>query len=113
MPIEPASIHIDDDPELVDWIKKNPLYIFRAGKSLSLRRMAIKLNTTQTTISKWEDGTSYPTDENITKIAKVIGSKLDDLKKVWRDWYELRHPPTEQRNGKAKSENGNTTKDGK
>jgi len=102
MPVEVASLQIDD-PQVVQWIRKNPLHQYRSTNRWSLRRAAIKCNVTPTTVSKWEDGTSYPTDENMIMIADAIKIGLVDLNALWRKWFDSKHQKEEQSDGNKKS----------
>jgi transcriptional regulator with XRE-family HTH domain len=98
MPMAPATLLIDDT-ELTDQIKQNPLYIWRSGKGYALRNVAARLGKSQTSVSKWEDGSAYPTDHHMTLIAKMMKVELSDLIGQWRTWYQIKHPP-EQTHGK-------------
>jgi len=97
-----------DDPELVSWIKQNPLYIFRESKGFALRNAAARLGRSQTTVSKWEDGTAYPTEDNMRLIAKMMKLAVGELNKQWRAWYQIKHPLEQTRSGdKQKDTNKN------
>jgi transcriptional regulator with XRE-family HTH domain len=86
MPMQPATLLIDD-VELVEKIKENPLYIYRTVQACALRNIAARLGRSQTTVSKWEDGSAYPTDDNMALLAKLMKVELDTLKTQWREWF--------------------------
>jgi transcriptional regulator with XRE-family HTH domain len=86
MPMQPATLLIDD-VELVEKIKENPLYIYRTAQASALRNIAARLGRSQTTVSKWEDGSAYPTDDNMALLAKLMKVDLDKLKTQWREWF--------------------------
>jgi transcriptional regulator with XRE-family HTH domain len=102
MPMQPATLMIDD-VELVGKIKENPLYIYRTANGNALRNIAARLGRSQTTVSKWEDGSAYPTDDNMALLAKLMKVDLDKLKTQWREWFN-KHVMTNEVNtdGKVK-----------
>ena len=99
-----AATLVIDDPELVEWIKQNPLFKYRTEKPYALRNVASRLGRSQTTVSKWEDGSSYPTEENMKLIAKLMKLPLADLIKQWREWYEIKHSPEHRQDGNQKKD---------
>lgn len=109
MPVKAGAIHINDE-EVIRQIESNPLFKFRRQNGWALRIVAAKIGCSQTTVSKWEDGSSYPMDENMIKIAEVMKCGPDDLKLLWRAWYDLKPVKDEQSNGDKKD---TSKKDGK
>lgn len=101
MPMQPATLMIED-PELVETIKQNPLFIYRSEHSYALRNVAARIGVTRTTISQWEDGTAYPTESNMALIAKCMKVDKDELAKQWRAWYEIKHAPERLNDGNKK-----------
>lgn len=101
---KPGTIVIDD-PDVVGRIQTNPLYIYRSENAWSLRIMAAKCGVTQTTVSKWEDGTSYPTDDNMAKIAEVIKTDSKLLAARWREWYQLNNAAKDTNHDNEKETN--------
>lgn len=86
MPMQ-ATTFLIDDAELIEKIKENPLYKYRATKPFALRNVAARLGKSPTSIQKWEDGSAYPTDENMALLAKLMKVDLDVLKVQWREWF--------------------------
>lgn len=98
MPMQAGAIQITDE-EVVRQIESNPLFKFRKQNGWALRIVAAKLGCSQTTVSKWEDGSSYPMDENMIKLAGLMKLSFDDLAKLWREWYQLSYKKDDQTNG--------------
>jgi transcriptional regulator with XRE-family HTH domain len=110
MPVPVATLQITDQ-EVVSLIRQNPLFKHREQQSWSLRIVAAKCSCTPTTVSKWEDGTSYPTDDNMIKIAETMKMNATELSARWRAWYQLREKKEE--NGDGNQKDTSKTKTGK
>lgn len=100
MPVQPGVIQIKDQG-VIRQIRANPLFKFREQNAWSLRIVAAKIGCSQTTVSKWEDGSSYPMDENMIKIAEIMKCGLEDLKILWREWHNVKYIE-EENNGNKK-----------
>lgn len=57
----------------------NKIYELRKRKNLTQEDLAILLDISDKSISKWENGTSKPTIENLKKISNIFDISLDDL----------------------------------
>ena len=53
----------------------------RKSKGLSQQELAIKLNVVRQTISKWEQGQSYPDFQRLVLLSDYFGLTLDELVK--------------------------------
>ena len=51
----------------------------RKSKKMSQEQLAIKVNVTRQSVSKWENGESYPEMNNILELCKIFNCKLNDL----------------------------------
>ena len=51
----------------------------RKNKKMSQEQLAEKVNVTRQSISKWENGESYPEMNNILELCKIFNCKLNDL----------------------------------
>ena len=51
----------------------------RKSKKMSQEQLAEKMNVTRQSVSKWENGESYPEMNNIFELCKVFNCKLNDL----------------------------------
>ena len=51
----------------------------RKSKKMSQEQLAEKMNVTRQSVSKWENGESYPEMSNIFELCKVFNCKLNDL----------------------------------
>ena len=60
--------------QLGSYIKSRRLNI-----GLTHKQLAEKMNTTVTTISKWENNHVEPSLSNFIKLCEVLGMKLDDF----------------------------------
>ncbi len=52
---------------------------FREAKSLTQEDLAIQMNVARQSISKWEQGVSYPTIDNLVLLSKLLAIPLDTL----------------------------------
>lgn len=57
----------------------NKIYELRKKKNLTQEDLAILLDISDKAISKWENGTSKPTIENLSKLSKILDISLDEL----------------------------------
>ena len=57
----------------------NKLYELRKKKRLTQEDLAILLDISDKAVSKWENGTSKPTIENLKKLSDIFDVSLDDL----------------------------------
>lgn len=55
------------------------LYNLRKSSKMSQEKLAEKVGVSRQSISKWENGESYPEMENILKICKIFHCKINDL----------------------------------
>lgn len=55
------------------------IYKLRKKKNLTQEDLAILLDISDKSVSKWENGTSKPTIENLKKISEIFDVSLDDL----------------------------------
>ena len=51
----------------------------RKNKNMSQEQLAEKVNVTRQSVSKWENGESYPEMSNILELCKIFNCKLNDL----------------------------------
>jgi len=51
----------------------------RKSKKMSQEQLAEKMNVTRQSVSKWENGESYPEMNNILELCKIFNCKLNDL----------------------------------
>ena len=51
----------------------------RKDKKMSQEELAEKVNVTRQSVSKWENGESYPEMNNILELCKIFNCKLNDL----------------------------------
>src|ERR1700759_1242961 len=56
--------------------------VAREGQGFSQGRLAIAINTAQTTISSWERGRTEPTREDVAKVARALGLMPADLEQA-------------------------------
>lgn len=73
-----------------NWLKDNPLRQFRDDNDLSRTRFAGHLGVTVNTVQFWENGTNFPNDENLEKIAIVMKKSPQKLRAEWNDWLETK-----------------------
>ena len=57
----------------------NKIYELRKKKNLTQEDLAILLDISDKAVSKWENGTSKPTIENLKKLSDIFDISLDDL----------------------------------
>ena len=57
----------------------NKIYELRKKKNLTQEDLAILLDISDKAISKWENDTSKPTIENLSKLSKILDISLDEL----------------------------------
>lgn len=55
------------------------LYNLRKNAKMSQEKLAEKMNVTRQSISKWENGESYPEMEKIMKLCNIFHCKINDL----------------------------------
>lgn len=53
----------------------------REAQDLSLRELARKIDVTPPFLSDIELGRRYPSEKNLTAIARILGQKVEDLRK--------------------------------
>lgn len=70
------------------WLKSNPIRTFREKNDIARTRLAGHLDVTVNTVQFWENGTNYPNDENIQKIAIVMNISTEKLIAEWNDWKD-------------------------
>ena len=59
----------------------------RKSKKMSQEQLAEKMNVTRQSVSKWENGESYPEMNNIFELCKVLNCKLNEL--VYPDMSDI------------------------
>ena len=59
----------------------------RKSKKMSQEQLAEKMNVTRQSVSKWENGESYPEMSNIFELCKVFNCKLNEL--VYPDMSDI------------------------
>ncbi len=52
------------------------------SKGLKQKFIAEKLGVSQVTLSNWAQGKALPTEENLSKLAQILGVGIDQLKKA-------------------------------
>ena len=57
----------------------NKIYELRKKKNLTQEDLALLLDISDKSVSKWENGTSKPTIENLKKLSSIFDISLDDL----------------------------------
>ena len=57
----------------------NQIYELRKQKNITQEELALLLKISDKAISKWENGTSKPTIENLKKLAQILEVSIDDL----------------------------------
>ena len=55
------------------------LKLIRKNKKMSQEQLAEKMNVSRQSVSKWENGESYPEMNNILELCKIFNCKLNDL----------------------------------
>lgn len=55
------------------------LYCLRKGAKMSQEKLAEEVGVSRQSVSKWENGESYPEMDNILKICKIFHCKINDL----------------------------------
>lgn len=51
----------------------------RKSKGLSQEELAIKLSVVRQTVSKWENGESLPTVDNLYALSRLLHTSVDDI----------------------------------
>ena len=59
----------------------------RKSKKMSQEQLAEKMNVTRQSVSKWENGESYPEMNNVFELCKVLNCKLNEL--VYPDMSDI------------------------
>lgn len=59
----------------------------RKSKKMSQEQLAEKVNVTRQSVSKWENGESYPEMNNILELCKIFNCKLNESCPYWYDRY--------------------------
>ena len=62
-----------------DYKLGNKIYELRVDKNLTQEDLGLMLDISDKAISKWENGTSKPSIDNLKKIANIFDISLDDL----------------------------------
>ena len=60
---------------------------FRKNKDMSQEQLAEKLNVSRQSVSKWENGESYPEMNNILELCKIFNCRLNDI--VHKDMSDI------------------------
>jgi putative transcriptional regulator len=71
-------------------IKYKDVKEYRKSRGLSQHNLADKLGVRRATISDWENGIYFPTNENIKKMAQVFDVEAYQLERDLRVWYAVR-----------------------
>ena len=64
---------------------KDKLYDLRKQKGMSQEELALRLNVSRQTVSKWELGDSTPDMEKLVTISNLFEISLDELVKIWKN----------------------------
>lgn len=70
-----------------EWRKQNPVFQYRKHHKLSLMDMAGLLDVGFMTVRTWESGACMPNEENMEKLATVLGA---DIQARWDAWRSRR-----------------------
>ena len=62
-----------------DYRLGNKIYELRKKKNLTQEDLALLLDISDKSVSKWENGTSKPTIDNLKKLSTILDISLDDL----------------------------------
>ena len=62
-----------------DYKLGDKIYELRKKKNLTQENLAILLDVSDKAVSKWENGTSKPTIDNLKRLSKIFDISLDDL----------------------------------
>lgn len=71
-----------------EWMEKNPLRSFRKASEISIFSCASAIGVTTSSVQGWESGTAMPTEENMDKIARLVGNPKVAVD--WKEWSEAR-----------------------
>lgn len=69
-----------------EWQARNPLRQWRKMSGMTLYEIGARIGVGNTTIQKWESGTTFPTEVNMLRLQSMM--KQSDLETVWRNWFE-------------------------
>ena len=64
----------------------------REKKGLSQKYVAVMLGVSPSAISQWEKGTTYPSSENLAKLAEIYGVSIDHLMGKCNEQEEIKQP---------------------
>ena len=65
----------------------NPLRQIRVAERYSLEDIGEAVGVTKAAVSYWEIGAFFPTDENMTKVAKFFNVDIEKFKRDFELWY--------------------------
>lgn len=63
----------------------------RKDSGLSQEELAERMEVSRQTISRWENGNSIPSAENLTKLSEIFQVPAQSL--LWDDWVPPEEPP--------------------
>ena len=63
------------------------LYKLRKEAKMSQEKLAEEVGVSRQSVSKWENGESYPEMENILKLCKTFHCKINDI--VYEDMEDI------------------------
>ncbi len=64
----------------------NPLRIWRRLAHVTQGRVAVRLGVSNKTIQNWENGSITPRAEHVERIARLMGTNPEDLRRAWSRW---------------------------
>lgn len=73
-----------------EWRKKNPLRFWREQQEPSVTKATVcaVAGVTLNTVTKWEQGSAMPSDENMESLAELMGRDASELKSEWHNWMQ-------------------------
>jgi len=88
--VKGATISRVSDDEVRGWIEANPLRRRRRRAGLSQMMAASMIGTGVTSIQVWENGSQFPGDDSLARIAAFLELDEAALARAWRAWYRKR-----------------------
>lgn len=76
--------------ELNDWRGRNPLNRYRMKNKVTMNDVATMLGVSSISVSAWESGKTYPTNDNLFKIAELMILDPDETVTKWFRWFKAK-----------------------